>query len=99
MSTSTIPLIGGSANAHQTFEIQLGENLVEFNLNYVQSGQWELNLSISDEVIASGLMLEPNCDILQSHSNLDIGQLIFVGEDTTLDNLGISNTLTWVSPE
>jgi len=31
----TIPLQGGPVNAHQIFFIQLGENFLEFHLNYI----------------------------------------------------------------
>jgi hypothetical protein len=97
MSNFVIPLQGGAVNAHQKFSVQLGDNLVEFELNYLQSGQWSCNLSIEGVVIAAGAMLEPNSDII-AVNQLSIGQLVFTGDDTTLDNLGANNTLTWVEP-
>ena len=92
-----IPLVGGAVNSHQLFSVQLGDNLVEFELNYIQTGQWVANLSIEGLPIASGVMLEPNADIIKVYQ-LDIGQLIFIGTDTTLDNLGIDNSLFWAAP-
>ena len=31
----TLPLRKGAANAHYTFDIQLGDNFLEFTLNYI----------------------------------------------------------------
>lgn len=93
-----IPLEGGSANAHQTFSLQLGENFLDFELNYLQTGQWSMNILQAGVIIAAGAMLEPNCDIISAY-DIDIGQLIFLGDNTTLDNLGQSNYLNWVAPE
>lgn len=90
-----IPLQGGAANAHQSFTAQLGDSLVDFRLNYIQTGQWVCDLSIEGEGVAQGLMLEPGCDML-SHYNLGIGQLVLTGDEPTLDNLGASNKLVWV---
>jgi len=90
-----IPLVGGSVNAHQSFSAQLGENLVDFDLSYLQSGQWSMTLLIEGVIIATGVMLEPNASIVLSWQ-LNIGELVFTGDDTTLDNLGINNRLVWV---
>jgi len=94
-----IPLEGGSVNAHQQFSVQLGDNLLEFRLNFLQSGQWSVNLLREGILLCAGAMLEPNSDIIQAW-NLqdDIGRLIFTGVDTTLDNLGIDNHLSWLEP-
>ena len=93
-----IPLDNGSINAHQKFSAQLGENFVNFELNYIQTGQWAMNLSIEGVLIAAGVMLEPNCDVIENY-NLNIGKLIFTGENTTLDNLGVNNVLQWAADE
>lgn len=95
--TMEIPLSRGSVNAHQNFNSQLGDNLIEFEINYLQSGQWSMNLSREGVPLAAGVMLEPGTDVIQSYT-LGIGQLIFVGQDTTLDNLGLDNHLVWVAP-
>jgi len=97
LSNFVIPLEGGAVNAHQEFSVQLGDNLVQFQLNFLQTGQWSCNLSIEGVVIVAGAMLEPNADII-AVNQLTIGQLVFIGADTTLDNLGIDNTLLWVEP-
>ena len=57
-----------------------------------------MNLLIEGVLIAAGVMLEPNCDVIENY-NLDIGKLVFTGENTTLDNLGVSNALQWVADE
>lgn len=95
-----IPLDAGAVNAHPTFSIQLGDNLTGFTLGYLQTGQWTVNVSVDGVSIINGAMLEPNCDILE-HLGIteSFGRLVFTGADTTLDNLGIDNKLTWVSPD
>ncbi len=90
-----IPLTPGVVP--QVFTIRLGENQVRFELNYIQTGQWLCNLFRGNQPLAKGVMLEPNADIIEPF-NLGIGRLIFVGEDTTLDNLGVANHLVWIAP-
>lgn len=95
-----IPLDSGAVNAHTTFNVQLGDNSTNFTLGYLQSGQWTVNISVGNVTIANGAMLEPNCDILQGLGVTEsFGRLVMTGADTTLDNLGIDNKLTWVSPD
>jgi hypothetical protein len=96
MSRQEIPLVGGSVNSHQIITVQLGDNLLEMTLDYLQTGQWTLAISQEGTTLASGAMLEPNCDIIESF-RLGIGKLVFVGDNTTLDNLGKNNSLVWVS--
>jgi hypothetical protein len=93
-----IPLKGGSVNAHQQITVQLGDNLLEFNVNYLQSGQWAVDISREGVELISGAMLEPNADLTQVFQPLGLGRLIFTGTDTTLDNLGSDNRLTWIEP-
>ena len=94
-----IPLQGGSVNAHQQVTVPLGENLLELHLNFLQSGQWSVNILREGILLCAGAMLEPNSNIIQAW-NLqdDIGKLVFTGIETTLDNLGIDNHLVWVAP-
>lgn len=96
-----IPLVGGAVNAHQRFVVQLGEELIEFKLDYQQSGQWSVDISQEGSVLAAGAILEPNANIIEAWPLLSesIGALVFTGDETTLDNLGVNNTLTWVSPD
>lgn len=93
-----IPLFSGAVNAHQRQTVQLGDNLIDLQINYVQSGQWSMDVYRAGVLLAAGCMLEPNTDVIRA-ARLDIGRLIFIGEDTTLDNLGTANRLVWVSPD
>lgn len=91
----TIPLQGGASNAHQTFSVQLGENFLEFNLNYItRFPGWSLDISREGEQLILGAMLVPGAEITKNFS-ADIGRLLFVGDEVTLDNLGQSNKLVW----
>lgn len=95
-----IPLLGGSANAHQQFTIQLGDNLLSFTLNFITLAgpAWSLDVSRAGVSLIAGAMLEPDSVISQPYE-ADIGRLVFTGLDVTLDNLGVDNTLTWVSDD
>lgn len=93
-----IPLIGGASNAHQVFSIQLGENFLTFELNYITLAgpAWSLDISLAGQKIIAGAMLEPGAVITENYSS-NIGRLAFVGDDVTLDNLGVSNSLVWIA--
>jgi hypothetical protein len=93
-----IPLKGGSVNAHQQITIQLGDNLLTFSINYLQSGQWSADIEREGVSLITGAMLEPNADLTLTYPALNIGSLVFTGSNTTLDNLGSDNRLTWVAP-
>lgn len=96
----TIPLRAGSANAHQRFGVQLGENLIDFEIDfisYLDEPAWSMNLLRDGSRIVSGAMLEPGSDVIQSY-RAGIGQLVFTGAAVTLDNLGIDNVLVWIPP-
>tara|TARA_R110000796_G_C14279243_1_gene402411 strand:- start:247 stop:546 length:300 start_codon:yes stop_codon:yes gene_type:complete len=93
----TIPLRSGAANAHSTFTMLLGENLLEFTLNYitVAGPAWSVDIAREGVTLISGAMLEPNAVITDNYE-ANIGRLVFVGKDVTLDNLGKDNSLVWV---
>lgn len=94
----TIPLRSGAGNAHQRFSLQLGDNLLDFEIDYVSyldSPAWSMNIRRDGSLLVGGAMLEPGCDVIQSYG-ADIGLLVFVGSEATLDNLGSSNSLVWV---
>lgn len=95
-----IPIKGGASNAHQRFSMQLGDNLLEFRLNYITLAgpAWSVDIFNEGVRLISGAMLEPNAVISQGYE-ADIGRLVFTGLDVTLDNLGVENTLTWVSDD
>ena len=91
----TIPLSCGAINSHQNFTIQLGENFLEFTINYItRSGEWSVDIRDEGILIVAGAMLNPNSNIIKNY-NVNIGRLVFVGDKPTLDNLGKSNSLVW----
>lgn len=94
-----IPLLNGSVNAHQRFSVQLGVNLIDFQVDYVSyldSPAWSMNLFRDGSPLVLGAMLEPGCDVIGNY-RAKIGMLVFVGDAVTLDNLGIANHLVWVT--
>ncbi|MFG0827906.1 phage baseplate plug protein [Pseudomonas sp. CJQ_7] len=96
----TIPLTAGVGNAHQRFSVQLGDNLISFEIDfisYLDAPAWSMNLIRGGVRLVSGAMLEPGSDVIQSYRT-GIGQLVFTGKDVTLDNLGIENSLVWIPP-
>lgn len=96
----TIPLLNGAENAHQVFTIQLGDNLLVFTVNYITEAgpAWSVDITREGVTLISGAMLEPNAIITENY-NADIGQLVFIGAEVTLDNLGTDNRLVWVSDD
>ena len=91
----TIPIQGGLVNAHQVFFVQLGENFLEFRLNYItRFAIWSLDIYREGELLIAGAMLVSGADITKNY-NADIGRLLFVGDDPTIENLGKSNKLVW----
>lgn len=96
----TIPLLNGADNAHQEFNVQLGDNFLQFVVNYVTEAgpAWSVDISREGVTLINGAMLEPNATITDNY-NADIGRLVFVGDDVTLDNLGVDNKLVWISDD
>ncbi len=91
----TIPLRAGAANAHQRFSVQLGDNAIDFRLDYIsylEYPAWTMSLFRDGSPLVSGAMLEPGCDVIQGY-RAGIGQLVFTGAEVTLDNLGVDNAL------
>ncbi len=103
--TQQIPLKGGSENAHQEFSANLGENQVNFRLNYItrqdENGsfsKWSLDAYVEGVLVAAGMMLEVGA-VINKHYQAGIGKLSFVGQAATLDNLGLDNFLVWEDVE
>lgn len=94
----TIPLLNGASNAHQVFSVQLGDNFLQFTVNFVTltGPAWSVDISLEGVTLINGAMLEPNAIITDNYET-DIGRLIFTGEDVTLDNLGVENKLVWIA--
>lgn len=96
-----IPLIGGAVNSHQEFNVQLGDNFLEFRLNFITRSleepdfaPWVLDILREGELLVAGAALVPGSDIIE-HFGAGIGKLFFIGDQPTLDNLGQSNSLIW----
>lgn len=95
-----VPLQNGAANAHQVFTMQLGDNLLEFRLNYITLAgpAWSMDILREGVLLVAGAMLEPDTIITRNYG-ADIGRFIFTGAEVTLDNLGLDNKLTWVADD
>lgn len=94
-----IPLANGSANAHQRFGVTLGDNYLNFEidyLSYVDKPAWSMNILRDGTPLVSGAMLVPGADVISTY-RAGIGRLVFVGSEITLNNLGVDNHLVWVS--
>lgn len=97
---NVIPLRAGAENAHQRFSVQLGDNLIDFEVDfvsYLDEPAWSMNLLRDGTRIVAGAMLEPGSDIIQSYRT-GVGQMVFTGSNVTLDNLGVDNFLVWIPP-
>ena len=94
-----IPLSNGAANAHQQFNIQLGDNYLTFYVNFISytgTDAWSMDIYRDGSPLVLGAMLEPGCDVISSYG-AGIGKLICTGDPVTIDNLGTANNLVWVS--
>jgi hypothetical protein len=94
-----IPLSNGSSNAHQQFNARVGDNLLTFQVNYISytdTPAWSMNILQDGAVLIHGAMLVPGADIATSY-RAGIGRFVFVGDEPTLDNLGVNNHLVWVA--
>lgn len=94
-----IPLRAGVENAHQRFTQRLGQVLAEFRVDYVSYANtpyWVMSVFQDGAPIAQGIPLNAGADLLANQDVGDFGVLVFVGEEATLDNLGIANNLVWL---
>lgn len=101
MSNLVIPLSGTKDNAHQEFNINLGDNNVffKFDYNYLAE-QWSFSIKIENVEIVSGAVLAVNADILRNWNiKKTFGSLVCVGSEPTLDNIGIDCNLVWIPYE
>ncbi|MGL4251054.1 MAG: phage baseplate plug family protein [Aeromonas sp.] len=94
-----LPIKGGAENSHQEFSFPLGDNFLDFTLDYVtytDTPGWSMNIYRDGTPLVMGAMLVPGCDVIEGY-RAQIGRLVFVGEEVTLDNLGVDNHLVWVA--
>ena len=95
-----IALRSGSANAHQRFTQRLGGNLLEFRVNFLAYQEvplWIMDVYRDGAPVALGLGLNAGAVVTEAY-NLpeDLGRLMFVGAEATLENLGKDNHLVWL---
>lgn len=95
-----IPLVGGAVNAHQQFEVQLGDVLALIKLDWrTLTEVWSMRVDVEGVNLVSGAILQPNADVIGVWNLTPIlGNLVFTGDAATLDNIGSANQLTWVPP-
>ena len=92
-----IPLRNGVQNTHQRFSLRVGVNMLEFRVNYISyldHPAWSLDVLRDGATLIAGVMLEPNAEISKGY-RAGIGRLFFIGQEVTLDNLGVDNNLIW----
>lgn len=96
-----LPVVGGLPNAHQTFSFVLGENELAFELDfltYIEIPAWNLSIKKDDEYLVEGLLLKCGADLLEPY-HLGIGRLFVIGDEPTLENLGVTNQLIWMAED
>ena len=95
-----IKLPNGAEQAHYTTAIRLGDNLLTLVFNYLSyqdTPMWVMDILRDGTLICSGVNLASGSEItLTDNLPEDIGRFFFVGDDATLDNLGIENHLVWL---
>ncbi len=96
-----IPMSGGAVNSDATFSIQLGDNLVTFRQLYrTLAGKWALSASVDGVTIFSEIILLVGGDMLAPFNIKEtFGGLYLVGDDPSLDTLGVTNSLVWWSSD
>lgn len=89
-----IPLKNGAQNARQKFTVTLGDYQLSMTLNYLSYldiPMWSLSVFHDGYPIRLGTALAVNGVIKMGK----YGVLVLVGNEPTLDNLGVDNTLIW----
>jgi len=108
----TITISGAKQYSQYSQYVSLGDYSYELKFSYQQNGQWLMYIIADgdsgvmdiykvDEInYIAEVMLEGGVDLVASYNiTQSFGQLFFVGDDATLDNLGKDNKLVWVSPD
>lgn len=93
-----IPLRNGAEYARHQFIVNVGDNQIlikqEF-LSYLDTPQWVISVYRESLPVVLSKPLVPNVEIT-SQAKMNIGRIVFVGSEATLDNLGEDNKLIWV---
>jgi hypothetical protein len=109
--SKTIPLNGTSQFANYSQYVSLGDYSFELLVSYQQNGQWLMHIIADGDVgdiptttvdgidYVAEVMLDGGVDLIEAYQiTKTFGQLFFVGEEATLDNLGSANSLVWFAP-
>jgi len=94
-----IPVLQGIDNSHQVVSALLGDHFLEFQINWnTRFEYWSCDIYESGVALALSLVFNPPTNILNGlNLTEEYGQIVFMGDVATLDNLGLSNSLVWVS--
>lgn len=89
----------GAVNAHQQFELQVNGAVYDLRLDYIeQAGSWTLSVIQDGERLADGVMLYGGANLFSAFPKLtNTARLYVVGDEPTLDNLGVTNSIVWES--
>ena len=93
-----IPLKSGYEYSKHSFMVNLENNQLLFKqeyLSYVENPHWIISIYRDSLPIVVSRALLANTEIT-TFSTMNIGRLVFVGKEATLDNLGVDNKLIWV---
>lgn len=94
-----ISLDSGVENAQQRFQQRINGWLMSFEvdfISYTKNPYWKINIYADGVLIGAGLPLFVGADLLANQNVGKYGRFIFVGDEPTLDNLGIANSLVWI---
>ena len=85
--------------AAQSFNAQLGDNLVRFRIQWMtRFDKFRMDMYASNgQAISEGRILHPGIDLFAGiyPPGVSYGRLMMVGDLPTPDNLGIDNQLVW----
>ena len=93
-----IPLRSGAEYARHQFIVNVGDNqllIKQEYLSYLDTPQWVISIFRESLPVVLSKPLVPNVEIT-SQAKMNIGRIVFVGGEATLDNLGEDNKLIWV---
>lgn len=94
----SVGLSGGAQNSHQVFSANLGSDYAGIEMRWnSKSGQWIVSVSINNAELINEKAYASGTNIFDGFFGW--GMLIVIGEDATLDNLGITNKLIWISED
>lgn len=90
---------GGAVNAHQQFELQVNNAIYELRLDYLEQVEsWALSVTQEEERLADSVILRGGANLFSTFPKLtSVARLYVVGDEPTLNNLGLTNSIVWES--